>query len=139
MLTGQDLLTVERALQIALAPAFVLGGVMAVLNLLNTRLQRIADRERDIRGRDARETHILTAPLRMRGRLTFAAIVCGILASISLCLLVIVSFVEPLFRVGAGVHVVGLLVLGMALLTVALLLMLLEMLLSVRALDRGQL
>ncbi|WP_137179930.1 DUF2721 domain-containing protein [Roseomonas sp. AR75] len=136
MMTGHDLLTVERALQVALAPAFVIGGIMAVLNLLNTRFQRIGDQERALQdGASAHQRRLL----RMRGRLSFAAIVCGIVASISLCLLVIVSFVEPIFGVGAGVHVVGLLVIGMALLTVTLLLLLAEMLLSARALDRGEL
>ncbi|WP_270934042.1 DUF2721 domain-containing protein [Falsiroseomonas oryzae] len=136
--TGHDLLTVERALQVALAPAFVISGIMAVLNLLNSRFQRIGDQERSLRDAPADTARRLHPILRLRGRLTYAAIVCGILASISLCLLVIVSFVEPIFGIGAGVHVVGLLVLGMVLLTAALLLLLMEMLLSVRALDRGE-
>lgn len=137
MLAGTDLLTVERALQVALAPAFVLGGIMAVLNLLNTRLQRISDRERDLAHAAAEDAVWLRPLLRRRVRMTFAAIICSIVASIMLCLLVIVSFIEPIFGIGAGTHVVALLVAGMTLLTLALLLYLVELLLSVRGLDRG--
>ena len=35
MLTGGDPLTIERTLQLAIAPAFILTGAMAVLNLLS--------------------------------------------------------------------------------------------------------
>ena len=32
LLTGTDLLTIERTLQLAIAPAFILGGIMALLS-----------------------------------------------------------------------------------------------------------
>jgi hypothetical protein len=137
VLTGTDLLTVERALQVALAPAFVIGGVMALLNLLNTRMQRIVDREREVKGEDAPEAQRLVLLLRRRGRMTFSAILCCIIACIALSMLVIVSFVEPLFGIGAGVHVVVLLVIGMSLLTAGLILLLLDMLIATRGAGRG--
>jgi hypothetical protein len=139
MLTGHDLLTVERALQVALAPAFVLGGIIGLLGLMNARLQRISDRERELREEGTLEATRLRPSLRRRGRMAYSAIISCILACIALCLLVIVSFVEPLFGVGAGVHVVGLLVCAMALLTFGLLLYLFELLTSTRGLDRGEL
>ena len=43
MLTGHDLLTIERTLQLAIAPAFLLGGVFALLTLLTNRLQRLSE------------------------------------------------------------------------------------------------
>lgn len=135
MLTGADLMTVERALQLALAPAFVLGGIMAVLNLLNTRFQRIGDLQRAV-AQDGLSRDVGTmSALKLRGRIIFSAILSCILASLLLCLLVVVSFVEPLFGVGAGLHVVGLLVLGMTLLIVGLVLFLAEMVISVRSRD----
>jgi hypothetical protein len=137
MITGTDLLTVERALQVALAPAFVIGGVMALLNLLNTRMQRIVDRERELRDQASLDSMRLAPLLQRRGRITFAAILCCICACIALSLLVIVSFVEPLFGIGAGVHVVTLLVIGMALLTAGLVLFLLDMLIATRGAGRG--
>ena len=136
MLTGSDLLTVERTLQLAIAPAFVLGGVMAVLNLLTGRLQRVTDRERDLED-GTLETTRLRPLLRRRARVIYAAITACIVSSVMLCVLVIVSFLEPLFGVGAGTHVVALVILGMLTLLVALLLFLLEVLLSARGLSRG--
>ncbi|MGG5820187.1 DUF2721 domain-containing protein [Falsiroseomonas sp. HW251] len=136
MLTGSDLLTVERTLQLAIAPAFVLGGVMAVLNLLTGRLQRVTDRERDLED-GTLETTRLRPLLRRRARVIYAAITACIVSSVMLCVLVIVSFLEPVFGVGAGTHVVALLILGMVSLLVALLLFLLEVQLSARGMKRG--
>ncbi len=131
MLTGTDILTIERALQIAIAPAFVLGGVMAVLNLLIGRLQRLADLEITLRDEEFGEQG-LRAILVHRSRLIYPAITCCIISGMLLCVLVMVSFIEPLFGVKAGTHVAGLLIAGMVFLTMALALFLGEILLSAR-------
>jgi hypothetical protein len=136
MLSGSDLLTIERTLQLAIAPAFVLGGVMAVLGLLTGRLQRVSDRERELED-GTLEAMRLRPLLRRRAKVIYAAITACIVSSVMLCVLVIVSFLEPLFGVGAGTHVVALVILGMLTLLVALLLFLLEVLLSARGLSRG--
>jgi len=117
MLTMTDILSIERTLQLAIAPAFVLGGVMAVLSLLIGRLQRIGDLEIMLRDRGLEEMRLRPLLLR-RSRVIYPAIACCIVSALLLCLLVMVSFIEPLFGRGTvGVHVAGLLIAAMVFLT----------------------
>ncbi len=133
MLTGSDLLTIEHTIQLAIAPAFVLGSIMAVINLLIARLQRLSDRAVELRdGKPGLPDE--DRLLRRRTRAIFSAITASIVAAVFICLLVIVSFLEPVFGLRAGFHLAGLLVSGMAALTVALSLFLFEVLLSARTL-----
>lgn len=131
MMPGMDILTIERTLQLAIAPAFVLGGVMAVLNLLIGRLQRITDLVITLR-REGLEEPRLRPLLRRRARVIYAAITCCIGSALLLCVLVMVSFAEPLFGVTVGMHVAALLIAAMVFLTASLLLFLWEVLLSAR-------
>ena len=132
LLTGTDLLTIERTLQLAIAPAFLLSGVFALLTLLTNRLQRVADVFDEMR-----EQGSLTAKERRhmarRSRLIYAAITCAIMATVLLCLLVIVGFLEPLAGVTAGIHI-ALLTVGAMLLTAAITFFLAEVLLTVKTL-----
>jgi hypothetical protein len=128
-----DLAAIERTLQVAIAPAFILGGIMALLTLLNGRLQRLADRYQAILNGSQvppPERRLLV----QRARLTYRGITCAITAACLLCVLVIVSFVEPIAGVTVGHHVAALLVLAMAFLTMALLCFLWEVRLSARSL-----
>lgn len=131
MLSQTDILTIERTLQLAIAPAFVLGGVMAVLNLLIGRLQRITDLELALR-REGLEESRLRPLLRRRSRVIYPAIAACIVSALLLCVLVVVSFVEPIFGVTVGVHVAALLIAAMLFLTAALVMFLWEVLLSAR-------
>jgi len=136
MLTGTDILTIERTLQLAIAPAFVLGGVMAVLNLLIGRLQRLVDLEIALRDQGLEERRLRPILIR-RSRIIYPAITCCIISGLLLCVLVIVSFLEPLFGITAGLHVAGLLIGGMAFLALALIMFLWQILLSAQ--DHGRL
>jgi hypothetical protein len=129
ILASVDLAAIERTLQVAIAPAFILGGVMALLSLLNGRLERLADRYRAIvEGSQVppQERRLLVR----RARLTYRGITFAIVAACLLCVLVIVSFIEPLAGVTVGNHVAILLVLAMVCLTMALVCFLWEVLLS---------
>lgn len=129
LLTGTDLLTIERTLQLAIAPAFILGGIMALLSLLTARLQRLADLHEQARqGGEPPGTdlHVLAR----RARLVYRAITYAIAAAVILCILVIAAFVEPLAHVRAGGHIAGLLLLGMLSLTASLVCFLREVLMS---------
>jgi Protein of unknown function (DUF2721) len=133
MLTGTDLLTVERAIQLALTPAFVLGGTVNMLVLLTSRLQRIVDREQEVRD----EGHALSGErgiLVRRARLVHVAITACILAALLLCIVVVVAFVEPLLGATAGEAVAATLVGSILALTAALLLLLWEVILASRSL-----
>ena len=133
MLTGHDLLTIERTLQLAIAPAFLLSGVFALLTLLTNRLQRLAELRDEMR-------HDGTAPpaerrvLARRARLIYRAITCTIVTAVLLCVLVIAGFLEPLAGVTAGTHVAGLLVGAMAMLTAGICFFLAEVLVSANSL-----
>lgn len=133
MLGSVDLVSIERTLQVAIAPAFILGGVMALLSLLTGRLARLSERYQEILDGSQVPPHERRL-LVQRARLTYRGITFAIIAACLLCVLVIVSFVEPLLGVTVGHHVAGLLVLAMACLTTALICFLWEVLLSARIL-----
>lgn len=129
MMTGHDLLTIERTLQLAIAPAFLLSGVFALLTLLTNRLQRLGE----IRAEMKHEGNAPPAERRLlarRARLIYHAITCTIITAILLCVLVIAGFLEPLAGVTAGLHVAGLLVGAMMMLTAGLCFFLFEVLVS---------
>lgn len=129
LLTGLDLVTIERTLQLAIAPAFILSGIMALLAILTGRLQRLADLHEKSRNGDTSPLHDLRQ-LARRARLTYRAITFAIAAAVLLCILVITGFVEPLAGVRAGGHIAGLLLLAMLCLTASLICFLREVLLS---------
>jgi hypothetical protein len=130
-IAGTDLLTIERTLQLAIAPAFILGGIMALLALLTGRLQRLADLHREIR-EGAKATPAERRVLVRRARLAYRGITFSIVAACLLCVLVIAAFIEPLAGVTVGNHVALLLVAAMSCLTMSLLFFLAEVLLSAR-------
>ena len=129
MLTGHDLLTIERTLQLAIAPAFLLGGVFALLTLLTNRLQRLSE-VRDEMKREGNALPVERRRLACRARLIYHAITCNIVTGVLLCVLVIAGFLEPLAGVTAGLHVAGLLVGAMLMLTAGLCFFLTEVLVS---------
>ncbi len=128
-----DIVSIERTLQLAIAPAFILGGVMALLSLLTARLARLSERYQEILD-GSQVPPAERRQLVQRARLTYRGITFSIIAACLLCVLVIVSFVEPLIGVTVGHHVAGLLVVAMACLTTALICFLWEVLISARGL-----
>lgn len=133
MLTGTDLMTIERTLQLAIAPAFILGGIMSLLTLLTGRLQRLADLHRDGSEDQSRP---VTDPRRLvrRARIIYRSIQCAILSALLLSVLVITAFVEPLAGVTAGAHIAGLLIAAIASLAASLFFFLWEVVVSARTL-----
>jgi uncharacterized membrane protein YkgB len=133
MLTGLDLLTIERTLQLAIAPAFLLSGVFSLLTLLTTRLNRLAE-IRDEMQRAGNAAPQERRRLRRRATLIYNAITFGILTAVLLCILVIAGFLEPIAGVTAGLHVASLLVAAMLALTASVSFFLCEVLVSRHAL-----
>ena len=129
VLTGHDLLTIERTLQLAIAPAFLLSGVFALLTLLTTRLQRLGDIREEMK-HDGNAPPQERRRLAWRARLIYRAITCTIITAVLLCVLVIAGFLEPLAGVTAGLHIAGLLVGAMAMLTAGICYFLAEVLVS---------
>ncbi len=129
MLTGHDLLTIERTLQLAIAPAFLLSGVFALLTLLTNRLQRLGE-IRDEMKHEGNAPPLERRRLARRARLIYHAITCNIITAVLLCVLVIAGFLEPLAGVTAGLHIAGLLVGAMVMLTAGICYFLAEVLVS---------
>jgi hypothetical protein len=116
------LVDVERAIQLAIAPAFLLTATITTVNLLALRLNRIIDRSLA----PDNDSGPRQALLRRRAELIRFAIACAIIAAICIALLVTAGFVGVFLEIPLG-WAVGLLLLGsMALLIATLSLFLTE-------------
>ena len=108
---------VARAIQLALAPVFLLTGIAGLLNVMSTRLSRIIDRGRVLtenRAASTQELEILTRQVRVlerRRHFTSIAITACTIAALLLCLVVATLFVEGMFGVPLGA-LVGVLFMG---------------------------
>ncbi|WP_174626479.1 DUF2721 domain-containing protein [Candidatus Methylobacter favarea] len=98
MITELPVTTIAHAIQLAVAPVFLLTGVASILSVLTTRLGRIIDRSRILHGRSLQSVEASQAiqselkSLKQRGRLIHWAI--GLCTT---CLLLICSVVAVLF------------------------------------------
>ena len=129
--------TIGHAIQLAVAPAFLLSALGLLLNLFATRLARVVDRARWIEEQFANLPRSLSVPelrlLDRRMRVINAAIGLTTASAIAVCLVVGGLFVAGLLGVGFGRTVAGLFILAMALLVGALALFLIEIRLASRA------
>lgn len=113
-----DTLTnVPRAIQLALAPVFLLTGIAGLLNVMSTRLSRIIDR-----GRALTEGRAIVLPdpdslvsqvqvLERRRRFTSIAITACTIAALLLCMVVAALFLEGMLNMPLG-GLVGALFMG---------------------------
>jgi hypothetical protein len=103
--TDVDLNDVTRAIQLALAPVFLLTGIAGMLNVMAGRLARIIDRgryltETSLQARpsihDALELELRT--LDLRRHLASAAITACTFSALLVCMVIAVLFVEVLLE-----------------------------------------
>jgi hypothetical protein len=98
MITELPVTTIAHAIQLAVAPVFLLTGVASILSVLTNRLGRIIDRSRILRGRSMpayktnQDIQAELKSLKRRARLIHWAI--GLCTA---CLLLICSVVAVLF------------------------------------------
>jgi hypothetical protein len=99
-----DMTDVTRAIQLALAPVFLLTGIAGLLNVMSNRLSRIVDRGRALT--ENREIAALVGPdsvalqlriLERRRHFTSIAITACTIAALLLCLVVATLFIEVMF------------------------------------------
>jgi hypothetical protein len=95
-----------QAIQLALAPVFLLTGIAGVLNVMAGRLSRIIDRGRQLTEQPVpeplRKGEALQAELRgleRRRHLTSAAITASTLSALLVCLVIVALFLEVLLQV----------------------------------------
>ncbi len=91
-----DVAEVERIIASAIAPAFLLNGLFALLNVLTGRLGRLIDRERAIR--EGRATPLPGEGVRLaqRARATHRGIVASAISATLLAALIVWSFIGGL-------------------------------------------
>jgi hypothetical protein len=141
-MTPDPVADVAHVIQLAIAPVFLLTAVGTLLSVLSTRLARIVDRGRVLRGRMAActpeeqrragdELHLLA---RRRHRVN-VAISCGVSAALFVCLLIITGFAGAFLHANVSFLVAGIFVLAMLALVVALVTFLSEIFLAVQSVD----
>jgi hypothetical protein len=106
---------IAHAIQLSVAPVFLLSGVSAMLAVLSNRVARIIDRARLLEGRvpDASQDRqeILHAEIRIlagRARLVNRAITLCTVSALVICAVVIALFLGVFFRVDVS-NVIGVL------------------------------
>ena len=135
-IAGSDIVTV---LQTALAPAFLLVGIGAMLNLFAGRLARIIDRSRDLQalfktttGADHELVVAELGDLQLRIKIVNSAIFLSVISAIIACGLIGLLFVMELTAIDLSLSVAGAFVVAISLLSVALVQFLREVRVGIR-------
>jgi hypothetical protein len=129
----------SRAIQLSVAPVFLLTGITGLLGMFTSRLARIIDRTRLLqdaleRG-DLREGRRLRTALEVQRRRTFLinrALFCATLTALLVAGVVAVLFISAVAALDLAAIVVPVFVLAMGSLIAALVLFLLEVQLAIR-------
>lgn len=133
--------SVAAAIQLSVAPVFLLAGIGAVLNMMTQRLARVIDRARavetfleDGEGPEAAARHRSElAALDRRMSLVNAAITACTAAALAVCAVVALLFLGTLFELAAGTVIAVLFVGAMLTLIAGLTLLLLEISVAMRS------
>ncbi len=135
-IAGADIVTV---LQTALAPAFLLVGIGAMLNLFAGRLARIIDRSRDLQelfksttGTDHDLVVAELGDLQLRIRIVNSAIFLSVISAIVACALIGLLFIMELTGVDLSLGIGCAFIVAISLLSIALVQFLREVRIGVR-------
>lgn len=130
---------VAQAIQLSVAPVFLLTGIAGLLGMLTARLARIIDRTRVLQealeSSDMREARHLRQILLVQKRRTFLvnrAILCATATALLVSVVVAVLFIGAVAVLDLAAIVVPLFVLAMLLLNLGLILFLAEVQLAIR-------
>lgn len=122
-------LTIAHAIQLALAPVFLLGAMAAMLSVFTSRLGRIIDRSRELQSTDSAPLEQLFSELgllRRRARLAHYAIAMCTGAALCVSLIVAIIFTGFVMSMNMAIPVAVLFISSTALFILALLLLLME-------------
>ncbi len=126
MITELPVTTIAHAIQLAVAPVFLLTGVASILSVLTNRLGRIIDRSRFLHGKilSAVETdHVITVELkslRQRARLIHFAIGLCTTTLLLICAVVAILFLGSFATLRIDVVIPTLFIMAMIALIAAL-------------------
>lgn len=141
---GIEVVDVAHAIQLAVAPVFLLSGVGVVLGVLTARLARIVDRARAAEdrvrndtARDTRETRSQLRVLARRARLINIAITLITITALLVALVIALLFASTFAPMNLATPVAVLFVLSMISLVVALIAFLLEVRIAIAVLRIG--
>lgn len=131
---------ITHAIQLAVAPVFLLTAIATVINVLSGRLSRIVDRRRVLNGRIAAAADNLALAddveelqlLDRRGELIYHAMFFSVLGALLVCLVVATAFLGTMVSFNVGTGLAAFFVLAMASLIVSLTHFLREVYLVVR-------
>jgi len=149
------LLTISHAIQLAIAPVFVLTAVAHLLSVLSSRLARIVDRHRVVQARaemreemeslpsatplsrhqihQKEEDEIEMAALHLRLRLSYLAIFFLVLSALFICMVVVTGFVGALTQADTSLWLAGMFIASMIAIIISLGLLLREVYVAVVA------
>ena len=135
-----QLTSLTHAIQLAVAPVFMLTAISTMINAMNGRLNRVIDRRRALQHRkqqpcEARVTSLIDqelVQLATRGKLIYQAIFSQVLAALLVCLVVICAFTGTIVSLSLVNTVATLFILSMLAMIVGLGLLLREIFIAVR-------
>jgi uncharacterized protein DUF2721 len=129
---------ITHAIQLAVAPVFLLTAIGTLITALNNRLGRAVDRRRIVQERlvhasegEAGESRRELATLARRSRLIYFSILAAVAAALFVCLVVATAFVGALASIELSKSVAVMFILAMCALVVSLALFLREIFLAV--------
>jgi hypothetical protein len=129
---------ITRAIQLAVAPVFLLTAIGTIITALNNRLGRAVDRRRVIQERllhtreeTAIEARAELAALARRSRIIYFSILAAVTGALLVCLVVACAFIAALLAIDLSKEVAVLFILAMVALVVCLTLFLREIFLAV--------
>ncbi|MEQ1531103.1 MAG: DUF2721 domain-containing protein [Methylococcales bacterium] len=126
MITDLPVTTIAHAIQLAVAPVFLLTGVASILSVLTNRLGRIIDRSRILQSRTLKGAETSTpiqvelASLKQRGRLIHWAIGLCTACMLLICSVVAVLFLGSFIALNISAVIASLFITAMLCLIVAL-------------------
>jgi hypothetical protein len=143
-MSALQVVDVAHAIQLALAPVFLLSGIGVLLGVLTNRLARIVDRARKVedtlRQATAPDVPAARAQLRIasrRARCINVAITLGTVAALLIAVVVALLFSSTFMPISLAAYVAGLFVLAMIALVGALLSFLVEVRIATASLRIG--
>jgi hypothetical protein len=121
---GAPVTGLAKAIQLSVAPVFLLTAIAGVLGVISNRLARVLDRARDAQGpaKDGQDVQLLRRRMGLLSRAIESVTITGVLVSS----VVAVTFISAIAVVDLAAIVVPLFVVAMLALIVGLLLLLLD-------------
>jgi hypothetical protein len=121
---GAPVMGLARAIQLSVAPVFLLTAIAGVLGVISNRLARVLDRARELRGTssDSQDLQVLRRRMGLLSRAIESVTITGVLVSA----VVAITFVSAITVIDLAAIVVPMFVLAMLTLMLGLLLLLMD-------------